>query len=328
MYLLHFSNTSWIIEGNTLNQIHITNSVTLEAIMGYSGGICVALFAFITGYGMYHSLTKSSEWKRCINKIGSIYLDFWIVMIPLIVLFFCLGNTITLVDFLLSLLSIDNKLNVFCWYVHFYAIALVLLFIYHKYIAPHKRISCIFVLVSLVLSLMTISTQTLYGQRGVYYPVILVGYNIAKYKVYDNLYVRINKIIPNRLVLRVLGFFGITGVVFGKFALAAVSGWKITVQIEWLLATVLIFAIILLFYQDSEEEIKYNNIACLLACLLGSLSTNMWYLHAIFFGAYAKLQFIAYIPNYLGVIVIWVYIILLPIAFVLHRVQQKLVKRR
>lgn len=100
--------------------------------------------------------------------------------------------------------------------------------------------------------------------------------------------------------------------------------WKIYLQFDAFWAFLFVFFMILAFSEFEGKSTKW-------IAVVGKATANMWYLHAIFFGVYApKLQWIAYIPKYSVLVVLWVFVILTIASLALERIRKQFLvaKRR
>lgn len=78
--------------------------------------------------------------------------------------------------------------------------------------------------------------------------------------------------------------------------------------------SLLIFSVVSLIRQYHLQQV--SNILS----ILGENSTNLWFLHAIFLGKNAYLQWIAYLPKFSIFIILWVVIILLPFSIIINKI--------
>ncbi len=123
LMLVHhlFGFPEWYTEGVSYIGISLRAN-TLEYVLGQFGHICVAVFAFITGYGMFFSYRSGSVIKKSAKKGLSFLIGYWLVLfviaIPVNLLLGKRDITVSLV--LNNLFGYDNTLVSFGWYVRFY----------------------------------------------------------------------------------------------------------------------------------------------------------------------------------------------------------------
>lgn len=316
MFCLHFFHTSWIDEKNMISSVFSIGSVSIEGVIADSGVLCVALFAIISGYGLFYSLKKNMSWKSCLKRILILYLDFWVVLLCVFIpIFFSLQKDLTAKGWILNMLGVRNSLNMFDWYVPFYAVAIVVLLIYVKYIESHRILSKVWWCGVVIGWGGTIFLkETLSLKYVAYIIVMLVGYLCAKYEIFNEAYYFINRYVKRKVVERILGIFLMLFVILWRYFISTITRWSITNQFDWLLAILFVIGVICTFNSLPEKVEKYCEFG-------GELSTNMWYLHAIFFGVYINLQWIAYWPKISILIILWVYALLIPFSWGLMKVQ-------
>ena len=101
---------------------------SLEGFEKYQGHfqICVAGFAFLTGY--FYSFSKRQTFGYSIQKILGLYIGYWVVLV-FAACVALITNTfdLSLGDFVLEILAIKHRFLCFCWYVLFYLLAMLYL---------------------------------------------------------------------------------------------------------------------------------------------------------------------------------------------------------
>lgn len=164
--------------------------------------------------------------------------------------FFALGNQISISDFLLSILGMKNTLNRFCWYVPFYAVVLLTMPLMHKVI---RKTSLMVDGVIIILCFITPFAcnpkwSVLVGGFISYYPVIIIGYYLAKYNVMniilEKISVRLNRY-PTLTLFVSIGALG--GTILARYSINILSGWTIGVEFDGVFALLIIISVTLLF---------------------------------------------------------------------------------
>lgn len=80
MYASHlFAFPDWLAEGNGFVSIPLFGN-TIAYFVGKFGGICVSVFMFLTGYGMYYSYKKGSSAAIGAKKAVKFLLKYWLLM--------------------------------------------------------------------------------------------------------------------------------------------------------------------------------------------------------------------------------------------------------
>ena len=117
----------WLIDGITL--IGITNECSM--IFARATKICVALFAFLTGW--QYALHRDKSFKYSIRKICTILLNYWVtfaVVLLFAVLICSYRPSIALIGY--EGLLLYTPILMFSWYVVFYIGMMLVLPLLHK----------------------------------------------------------------------------------------------------------------------------------------------------------------------------------------------------
>lgn len=59
--------------------------------LGKAGKVCVAIFTFISGYGLYLSFIRNNKYAKTLKKVKDIIFHFWRTVIPILIAFFIVG---------------------------------------------------------------------------------------------------------------------------------------------------------------------------------------------------------------------------------------------
>ncbi len=172
---------------------------------GRYGQLCVGLFLFASGIGMFHSgitLTKN------LRRAGSLYLKLWgcmlLVCIPVMLL---TGNfTFDAWEFFKNLIAIGTSYNTAWWFVFLYAKLMVVSWMISRLIRTggpqrHLFILLLFAAVSVVLYALTGLTAGLVNfcaaqlyETFVYAVTFLIGFFAAEYRLCGRLLDRARKL--------------------------------------------------------------------------------------------------------------------------------------
>ena len=109
----------------------------IGTILSYFGRICIGMFAFNSGYGMYkklNSYTYSSYfdvikkgYSCTLRQLKNFYIRYWIVFIAFIPMGIMFGRyKFNLTEFVLSLFGLVSPYNLEWWYVKCYCIFLLI----------------------------------------------------------------------------------------------------------------------------------------------------------------------------------------------------------
>jgi hypothetical protein len=161
-----------------------------EHQIGDFGKICVSMFLFLSGYGLYKSsLNKSSLIMYILTKLTNFYKVYWsyfLVFIPIGVMFFPnvkvfgsdqLRYTLNLSDMIKNFVGVASSFNSEWWFIKLY-LFLLILFPLYKYIIDRNTIA--FVCLCYFLYAVTIYVDSPVGLL-LYQLGFATGMLIAKY---------------------------------------------------------------------------------------------------------------------------------------------------
>jgi len=97
----------------------------------WCGRICVGIFSFVSGYGMYHALKKADSWGKAFagsgRRILRLYLRLWCVLGLMLLLWSTVfGETIVWAELPMNLTAMDPTYNATWWFVREYLWMLLL----------------------------------------------------------------------------------------------------------------------------------------------------------------------------------------------------------
>lgn len=153
--------------------------------------ICVPVFAFLTGY-FYH-FTKEKSLRYSFRKITDLYISYWVVYLFLLALALVLGcYEFSLYVFVYEMTAAKTELMVFCWYVIFYGMTMVLLPILtgKRGHAPGRDLLAVLILPAVLASvLLKRELEGIWYNLCLYtvewFPCVAVGYLFAKYDLFE-----------------------------------------------------------------------------------------------------------------------------------------------
>lgn len=317
MFTSHlFAFPDWLVSGNKFISIPFCN-YTLAYWSGKFGGICVGIFMFLTGYGMYYSYLKGNCFIKSGKKSVNFLLKYWILIftffLPIELL---MGRTyFNPAKWHLELFGIYTSIIGFAWYVRFYVLTMITLpFLKNIIIRTNVWGSIIvsivpFQIIYIILNIL--STQiTFHNAESItkeyfeYITIVLLGYCFAKFELYGKLSELLSKYHFNNFIVYL---FGILFVVIMRVKILPESGAYIP-NMDILYVPIFLFFLI--------EILNHFHFKPLLRCLsiIGNNSLNLWFLQSVFFFETKKLQWVVYLPKLSIVVLIWNIIILLPVA--------------
>lgn len=225
--------------------------------------LCVPIFAFLTGYRIALSnVTIVST----LTRIFHLYVTYWIVYIPLVMLVDFRGGD-TMRHILLEAFALDRRVMTFCWYVPFYAISQILICLTKNYWYTDKisivKIIIIPIAIFTILERISKNNEILvdiFSHLKHYLPCIMVGVICKQHKILEKLEIMRENFHINRSLLLII-----------LCCTIAILRYKFT-SLDFIYGALFIFAV-LPFVQD----IKNKSLRFLLTSL-GKVSSNMWYL--------------------------------------------------
>lgn len=197
--------------------------------------------------------------------------SYWCIAIPAILLaIFVCGFELSALDICKELLGLGTSVMIFAWYVPFYAVSLIMMTIIQKWLDGDIKVA---LLVGVVLPIciftamkripMPEEIRTLLNNLRHWFPCISVGYICNKNHWFDKI----------RSILENYNRFLISGVLIifcfvGRYFISA---------LDFVYCALLVFAVVNL-------QINRKSVIGSFLHLCGKNSTNMWFLHCLYFG--------------------------------------------
>lgn len=299
MILFHTFAFSERIEGYSYISLLSINNVPFEFYISKIGQICVSIFIFLSGYGMYIKYGNQKKvYRNIFEKLFRFYLNYCTVFLIFIPLGIIMGKySFNLKYLLLNFIGIKSSYNGEWWFVRLYVMLLILYPIF-KYIV--NKFNVYFVLIfsfiinilgfiitkiSIILSSDSIIIELIAILLGGQF-LFLFGMCIAKYSFFNKMKMKLkfnkNKYILFSFILIILIQLLINVRIIGKIS-------------ELILVPILCFFI--------ANGISNNN----KLSELGKYSTNMWLTHSFFI--YYLFPNITFRFKYSILILLWVIII-------------------
>lgn len=271
--------------------------VNIELHMAWFFKICVAIYAFVSGYGLYKSFANSkagkslsfweilkSDYVIVLKKLFSFYTVYWLVFIIFVPIGFVFyDKQFNIKEFVMNFLGIESTYNGAWWYVLQYLKMLLTLPLVDAVFTHFKEIKETIIKYSFVLIALVIALFMYFSYKDIFYEIInffqpafylcfLMGYLFSRFGVYEFVY----RIIPSRLLytLAVTGFIAVI-VVRVKMAKDASSA-----GFDFLFVCVFAygFAVITEMLPQICKFFKF----------FGQYSTIMWLTHVFYYDHYAK----------------------------------------
>lgn len=300
--------------------------------------ICVPVLAFLTGY--FYAGHKGRTYRYSLRKISDLYVSYWMIYIPLLVLAIVLNRCPFYVSgFVYEMLAVKTDIMIFCWYVYFYAVAMLLLPLLTKS-DTYSPIEDIFLLLVLPTAVTSVVAQIYY--EGMihqfatdirdWFPSIASGYLCAKYGLFEKLFDRgvmrfrsgaLHLIIWAGMVL--LAFLGRYYCQYLHLGGIEIRGgvYEILYTMDVFYAPLFVYGMANLLQFISRTWMMKPLI------LLGKQSMLMWFLHCVFFNVFREItQPILYFPQNPVLVVLFGLLLCYLLAAVVDPVLKRILKEK
>lgn len=295
--------------------------------IGWGLKLCIAVYAFVSGYALYISYFKNNA--SLLKRLGKFLITYWTMLFIVAVPYFCFTGKFSFKDLLISLfavLSDDNSLMLsFSWYVKLYLMVLFILPIVKKYSGKIKNLTseiAVFIILPLIAGVILPGSDDTYtnifffisGSIKIlcrYYPIFHAGIIFGKYSLFDRIFARIS-VYPKSLRIVASLMLAFISVICRNYHLLF-NFTEILCGIVFSLSVLTVFSSIGNKYIDRLFE------------FLGNYSFQYWLLSGMFFLNTAELQWILYIPQYAPLIMVWSFLLLTPFAILLSKISDKII---
>lgn len=304
-----FGFDTWLSENITYSTINIFG-FQLQYIIAYFCKICVGIYIFSSGYALYINKHKQS-FHNTMKRILKFLINYWKIFFIFILFGLLFQESFPpLTRFIKELFGIETATGfnwnyfdgihpVFAWYVSFYILFLLLSPFISKLCRFNIIIDNLILLLTFIIGYNVIinlsiinSNQTLvsiltsfvtWGHIG------MVGYTFAKYDIFNKVHLFLSKYFNNIQFL----IFSLLCIIF-MICITNYNGYYLfsIVSIFSLFTPISIYLIV--------NTLNIININCLNTILskLAHESTNMWFLHGLFFTPSKILQPVIYTFQY------------------------------
>ena len=291
-------------------------NLRLEYLLGDFGNICIAMYLFLSGYGLYMSTIKKEcfSLKDSWRKILKFLINYWVVFmlfVPIGLVWFSDSTRyhFNIISFLANLFTLSSSYNSEWWFVRLY-IELLLLFplisgILKRGIKVATVTSFGFYLVAIIMELIPVilprlaflKTNFIYGDlRNILFWQITfcMGCIIAKYKLFShiNKWIAVKRLDRSAFYIAII--LGIIVIRNGCSYVFEVIGKGNPTYVDFILAPIFILIATNFVYKSKGKKVFST---------LGVHSTNMWLTHTFF--CYYYFQTIVFMPKLSILILIW-----------------------
>lgn len=298
----------------------VIRGISIERMLAAFGKICVSIFAFSSGYAIWIRTSDYNSFRSVTIRIFKFLLNYWIILGLFLIYAISIGDKIPIgQDLVMNMIGLHTApsypyVNVaFAWYVAFYICLLLfaplILFIF-------KRNNFIFDI--LVFSIISIGISYVCQKPWHLdflspFPQAIFGAIVAKWNIFEFLY----KKFENTSIWIYVIFMFVIMILRQSLILLNIPQMG---GIESLITLTTIYILIFII-----NKLRSNLLEKALV-ILGTFSMNIWFLHGIFFTGECHLQKIIYYPYISIFILIWCFVILLPVSIGCTYLQKYILK--
>lgn len=314
----------------------------VDYVVGQSGRICLAMFLFCSGYGLYKSyISKESPKKTYIlQRILKTLIPYWIVMFLTIAYLVYAGRfdpKYFFVNLFVLIPSNDILYASFSWFIKLYLLLILMLPLIRLIERKWKKNALIDILIYIVLPLAIAIIFNRFQDENHFiniplffvssilfalswFPLFAVGMLFAKYNTYKKVRGFADRF-PGWLVM-VLSFLILGNMIYLRFITYNSIGDSV---IFWSCMADVFFGPIficafLLIMDNMKHKSRY------IIPYAGKHSVYYWLLSGIFFINTFELQFLITWPKITVLIFIWTLLLLTPFVFICSWLSDKLIK--
>lgn len=320
MFAHHFFTfPDWWMDGINYPILRVWSDTFCESLK-----MCVPLFAFLTGY--LYPVQKDKSMKRSLNKIVYFLRQYWLIYMPLFLIAIVTGSAeLNIKDFLLGMIGLDTKIMIFCWYVYYFIILMLVLPVIHRMYKKNPPIFGIFIITLITVLIVIINwfkignvfDNVIYS-LWMWLPVSIVGYLCSVCNTFE----AISKIFQNKhegikiLLCLLIGIWAFMGRRIHPFI--SLSGHQI-ISMDIFYTPCFILCLVGI-YRTIKIDMLWTVVS-----RIGKQSMYMWFIHCVFFDCFKKvLQPILYVFDNPVFVLIWGLLICYAGACVLCYIEHKI----
>lgn len=300
---------------SVLNVFLLGEGVDAQTIFAKFGKICVCIFVFVSGIGLYYSNLKNqsnivSQYKSMLFRALHFLTNFWIIFLIFIPIGVLMGvYELNIGNIIAAFFGMNTATyNMEWWFVKCY---LVLLFIFpcFNYLLSkqktYKKLIVLFICLSIYIlgkiiikffgSNIFFDNYFLYLENFIVLFVFFIGMICAKYNVYGKLINFFN----NKINIKFVSVI--------TLVISIVIRIVFSMKSDFIVVPIFVFSITTLLYNTSISKFFI---------LMGKHSTNMWLTHT--FWCYYFWQPIVFLPYISTAVYVWLVILSLGTSFLIN----------
>ena len=234
--------------------------------------LCVAIFAFITGYGFY--VGRRGTYRNSIRKTLIFLMQYWPQLFFIFLPIASVSFRFSVKKILYNLVALNDNIIYFGWYVFFHCFVTLTFPLVRKLLngSAVRDLAVVFVggYCATVFFYFLPLDGPLFSMLidcSIFYPVVGMGYLFAKYGIFDRIGPYIH--IPGAIIL-------ILAVLLLRMQISVVKGF--TFDIFYAPLFICALCVLLRSCRTLHPPISF----------LGKYSFHMWLFHSIFFSPYTR----------------------------------------
>lgn len=252
----------------------------IELYLGYFGRLCIAMYAFISGYGMMaKSMQKNLEFlddiKLSIKQILKFFVRYWIVLIIFVPIGFKLGVLkFKPEEFIKNFIGKSCSYNAEWWYVLYY-VKMLIMYPFVKLLMNKlnfiKESKCIVFVVVLLLGII----NTVFKGNYTYYLCFLFGMLIYENRLYEKVSIKLCRDRFYSIIISVI-------CIIFSVIIRTISSFNI----DAFLVVIYIFGCLQIL-----KTMKNSKVIRRVLQFLGRYSIYIWLIHTFFLYYYFQSEF-------------------------------------
>lgn len=315
-----FGSLDWVLEGNWFVSVPLGES-SLEYYVAVFGKVCISVYAFLSGYGLYTSYQhKKQNIFNVIKRVLFVLLNWWlIVLFCFVPLALICKQQISYKELLGNLFLVENTWCPFADYLLFYVTAIITFpFIY--WLLNKVNSPVVFFIGTPLLGMVLRKVVDWIIPQGIFHQLLYFYFLYIAFVVAGSCVCQSGVFLKLHNWLSEKRWNNVWFNIFFIFLL---------IPIRWLLGNKLIcdsfFATVLVFFLVELLQGREKRFIFRVLQFLGKHSTNIWFLHAAFFFSFAEYtQRIVYFLRVPLLIMVWCLACCIPFSWIINLLHNKI----
>lgn len=299
------------IKGTGFKSFLIINNLPIEYYLFKAGGICVGIFTFLSGYGIYIKYGSEFSIKNICNRLRKFFVNYWIIFIIFIGIGILKGvYSFNLIKLSTGLIGNADVYNAEWWYIRLYTMLIIMYPIIVNIINKVNYKIILFISFTVnILGMIFTKLGYIIGINSFIYNNIsillggqflfILGIIVCKNKLFEK-YDQKLKLTHNK---------GLYGCIILFFIMAIINFIPILGEV----LKILITPVFILFLTSINFKSK-------LLFIIGKHSTNIWLIHSFF--CYYLFQDIAFYPKWSLLVLSWIIILCILCSIIINKIKK------